>query len=540
MNQQITNNAEARDKAQAAVVDMPVESTSLVEYQSRGKVLVIGGDEAMEFAPRLREMKLSPEVLLTSSSVEPGEVVVPLGGRSIDIKGYLGDFKITLGEKGKPNYELLTPDLVLDLSEKPLLTVVLKPPGYITADSRDELNLMNAFNELSGLTGTFEKPRYFDYDASICAHGRSGQVGCTACIDACPAQAISSLVESIEVEPYLCQGGGVCATVCPTGAIRYAYPGAADLGERVRKLLNVYHEQGGLKPVVAFISEADYQQVGEWPAQYLTVVVEELASVGMELWLSALAYGAANVTLISAESLPAGVAENLQQQLKTAWCLLEGFQLPLRVLRHLSVDNFSQEDLALMPDFPLAEFAGKNDKRRILFMAIDHLAKAAKNLATRITLPDSAPFGRIQVDDEACTLCMACTSVCPSKAVHAGNGEPKLIFIEGNCVQCGLCESACPENAIQLQARYLTDPELRRRSVVIKEDSPFLCVSCGKPFATQSMISTITLKLAGHAMFQTDRALMRLKMCEDCRVVDAVQDKEAMSAGLGQNDSIRQ
>ena len=35
-------------------------------------------------------------------------------------------------------------------------------------------------------------------------------------------------------------------------------------------------------------------------------------------------------------------------------------------------------------------------------------------------------------------------------------------------------------------------------------------------------------------MFQSERAIRRLKMCEDCRVVDVVQDDMAMGQpGLG-------
>jgi hypothetical protein len=36
------------------------------------------------------------------------------------------------------------------------------------------------------------------------------------------------------------------------------------------------------------------------------------------------------------------------------------------------------------------------------------------------------------------------------------------------------------------------------------------------------------LKLQDHAMFQSERARNRLRMCENCRVIDVVQDSEAM------------
>ena len=128
---------------------------------------------------------------------------------------------------------------------------------------------------------------------------------------------------------------------------------------------------------------------------------------------------------------------------------------------------------------------------------------------------------------------MGCTSVCPAGALSAGDEIPRLVFHEANCVQCSICANSCPERAITLEARYLADPEKRRQPVTLYEESPFCCVQCGKPFATRRAIDNILDKLAGHAMFQTERAQRRLQMCEDCRVADAVQDADAMQAGLG-------
>jgi ferredoxin len=112
---------------------------------------------------------------------------------------------------------------------------------------------------------------------------------------------------------------------------------------------------------------------------------------------------------------------------------------------------------------------------------------------------------------------MGCVSVCPAGALADGSDTPKLDFIEWNCVQCGLCERACPENAITLEARLLVDSETRLMKRNLNEEEPFGCITCGKPFATKSMIDKISEKLASHRMFQGD-ALDRLKMCEDCRV----------------------
>src|SRR5690606_25945456 len=103
----------------------------------------------------------------------------------------------------------------------------LPPPGYRHlawgGPAGDEA--LDAFAEL---VGEFDKPRYFQIDADLCAHSASGNLGCTRCLEVCPADAISSRkgrVESrIEIDPYLCQGVGSCSSACPTGAIQFRLP----------------------------------------------------------------------------------------------------------------------------------------------------------------------------------------------------------------------------------------------------------------------------------------------------------------------------
>jgi ferredoxin len=98
--------------------------------------------------------------------------------------------------------------------------------------------------------------------------------------------------------------------------------------------------------------------------------------------------------------------------------------------------------------------------------------------------------------------------------------RPTLRFSEDACVQCGLCQATCPEKVIslrpQLDFRAATAP-----ARVLKEEEPFECISCGKPFGVKSTIERVAAKLEGkHWMFkgQADRLKM-LKMCEDCRVI---------------------
>jgi ferredoxin len=524
------HNASARATAQAAVESLAVKPTSRVEYRCSGRVAVIGGMEAIEFAPRLPS-SLQAQIILLQGTEEPGVPVIPVGGRTVSIQGYLGAYTITLGQHGKANYQQVDADLILDLSPIPLLSMPLTPPGYIHAAS-DEDNLLAAADQLTDLIGTFEKPRYFDYDASICAHGRAGQVACNRCIEACPAEAITALAESIEVNPYLCQGGGVCATVCPSGAIQYAYPRAEDLLEQIRILLRVYRENDGKDPIIAFFSEADGDITTSIADNVIPILVEELGSVGLEVWLSALAYGASAVLLVDGGAMQAGVSAEVEQQRITATEILASMGYPLSSIRIVRPESLNADLERTMTAIKPAAFSAMGSKRQTAFMAIDHLYAEAAQPKPLANLSVGAAFGMASVDEQRCTLCLSCAGICPGHALQTGDDVPQLQFIESNCLQCGLCTSTCPENAIWITPRLQFDREARNKARVLYEELPFCCVSCGKPFATQSMIRKMTGKLDGHWMFQDERAKRRLMMCDDCRVADIMQDQAAMAQGF--------
>jgi Fe-S-cluster-containing hydrogenase component 2 len=126
-------------------------------------------------------------------------------------------------------------------------------------------------------------------------------------------------------------------------------------------------------------------------------------------------------------------------------------------------------------------------------------------------------------------------SACPGKALQSGQDVPQVRFIESNCLQCGLCVQVCPEDAISIAPRLLLSRDERNSVRTLYEEPPFCCVSCGKPFATRSVIDNMMAKLEGHWMFTDERSRQRLKMCEDCRVVDVVQDQDIMDRDLKQD-----
>lgn len=523
----------------------------LVEYRSRGHLLIAGPAAKVIAGARRLAGALRCTLLIDDglpAGIETDTEQFWLAGRLAGIDGHLGAFRAEvqldgedgtcdLGERlGNAEPEF---DLVLDLGQSPLLTHAVLPPGYYAPG--DDVALERALNELPDMVGEFEKPRYFIYNAEICAHGDSGQVGCTRCLDACAAKAIHPANNHIEVDPYLCQGCGACATACPTGAISYNYPDRATLIDTLRARIATARESG--EPVsVIFHDRAEYAPPPA-PA-HAVLTIEDLGAVGMEAWLSALAFGAHRVLLIGAPTLPVDSRFELRRQMNYASAIVSALNLPSDCLQFIEAETPSDvtATLASTPypiDIKPAAFSGLADKREQMRFAIDHLYEATGRPVQQTVLPTGAPFGEITVDRDACTLCMSCVGVCPASALEAGNEQPLLKFIEANCVQCGLCEAACPEDAIDLSARLLFDHNATRQRRVLHEEQAFCCVACGKPFGTVKLINTMLDRLQGHWMFQNERARRRLQMCEDCRVKDVLTDEGAMQSVQDPADAMR-
>ncbi|NCA00331.1 MAG: 4Fe-4S dicluster domain-containing protein, partial [Betaproteobacteria bacterium] len=355
---------------------------------------------------------------------------------------------------------------------------------------------------------------------------------------------------------------GACTTVCPTGALTYAYPSAQEQGLKIKTLLSTYHAAGGKEAVLMLHSqEAGLQLVEELgraaqlklakglPSHVIPMSLWHTASLGLEVWLTAVAYGAHQVLVLCTNEEAPQYLEGLEAQMAVAQSLLTGlgyegvhFQM-VRAKNALDLDSSLQTHVAAKAQAKfkhpvphvLAKYAVAPEKRSTLELALDHLSEHAPTALqanhSAIALPAASPLGALKVNADTCTLCLSCVSACPASALQDNPDLPQLRFIEKNCVQCGLCATTCPEDAIELVPRFLRTPE-RKQAQVLNQSQPYGCVKCGKPFGTLKAIEAMLGKLAGHSMFQ-GAALERLKMCGDCRVIDIYSNSdEAKIANL--------
>jgi ferredoxin len=437
-------------------------------------------------------------------------------------------------------------DLVLDLRSGPAFLQHAPPQGYfhlpLAGAAAWGEAVLPTILKLRELVGEFEKPKFFTYKQNLCAHSRNETVGCNACVDICSAEAITSDRgrQQVKVNANLCVGCGACTTVCPTGAMSYAYPAAPTQGLKLRTLLSTYLQAGGTAPVLLLHSQergrALVEEVGRAaqlgvaqgvPANVIPVALWHAASLGLDVWLSAVAMGASQVTVLATAEEAPQYLDALREQMAVGEAILQGLGyegVHFTLLRANTLADLDQELQLLVRQRPVApatpaRFALAQEKRATLELALDHLVQQARVRPPVIDLPAAgAPFGTVEVDKDKCTLCLSCVSACPASALQDNPQLPQLRFVEKNCVQCGLCASTCPEDAIALKPRLLLSPE-RRDPRVLNESQPYACVRCGKPFGTFKAIEAMLGRLAGHSMFQ-GAALERLKMCGDCRVID--------------------
>lgn len=535
----------------------------LKSITSDGLCLVYGaGQQALEIA-KLLSARLSVTLMLSSSEdlVLPSAGEIPIYRGDIrTVEGSFGGFSITVD-----NYAPLMPSsrdhlkfimaregakstcsLILDLSGKtPLVTGHPHRDGYKRVDPGDPAAALRAAFEMSEMVGEFEKPLYVDYTADSCAHARSQITGCTKCLDVCPAGAITEAGDHVQVDAGICGGCGSCHAVCPTDALTYRYPRREDTIGHAQLMLRAYDEAGGKTPVLLLHDETFGTEMitaiarfgRGLPANMLPCSMHAVTSVGHTEMASLLASGARKIVVL-ANPVHAEELSGLETEATLANHILSaiGFGGEARVEIVTEVDPDAVE-AALWTETPRINlptdgFAALGSKRDIARMAFAKLHEHAPEKTDAIGLPQGAPYGRVAIDQAACTLCMACTSACPTGAMMDTPGEPKLRFTESACVQCGLCVNTCPEKALSLEPRLNFTPSAMQ-PVTLYEEIPFDCVVCGKPFATQSTIDRITSQLAGkHSMFADPSRARLIQMCEDCRVETMANSKDdPFSAG---------
>ncbi|SDX12302.1 4Fe-4S binding protein [Litoreibacter albidus] len=515
-----------------AALGQPLPKT--LDVVSDGVCLIVGGTEAsFEAAEKLSDI-LAVTVLVPSAEdvrvVSGYDICV---GRLHRTAGTLGQFHVSIdafqqvlpGGRGAATLTAARDgaqsdcDVILDLSgETPLFPAHEKRDGYLRADPASLTAVADVILEASQMLGTFEKPLHIRLETQLCAHSRAEQPACSNCLNVCPTGAILPAGEHVTIDPLVCAGCGACSAVCPSGAISYDAPPVDHVFRRISALASTYRKAGGQGGVLLVHDAHGAEMIrlaaryGDGlPAHVIPMEIDALAMFGHAEMLAALATGFTGVDVVLA---PQSDRDVLQAQAELAAAMGAADAVALLDIADpdaLSAHLFARDVAGAQVTNPILPLGSRRQIARLS-------AKALSPEAETLSLPDHAPYGAVLVDTDACTLCLACVSLCPSGALVDNPDMPQLRFQEDACLQCGLCSNVCPEDAITLQPQMnLTDAALSQE--VLNEEEPFACVECGSLFGVKSTVEKIMEKLAGnHAMFANSATSRMIQMCDNCRV----------------------
>ena len=544
-------------KMAALIADELLEKapTKTIDVESSGTCLIVGETEAALKAAEALKSFLSVTVLLT-----PGADVSYLISRDFDLvygeivsaSGALGGFEVEInnfqariaGGRGAPQFEPARDgarsncDIILDISDSPpMFSAHEKREGYLRAEPGNGEAISSLVMEASHMVGTFEQPLYVKLDQQLCAHSRAKRTGCTRCLDLCPTGAILPAGDHVSVDPMSCAGCGLCSAVCPSGAISYDAPPVEAVFKRIETLASTWRGLSTEAPRLLVHDGKFGRELIQMNARFgrgltsdvIPMEVHALAAFGHAEILTALATGFSEVFLLLS---PTTDRSGLELQLALVDAIAgEGKATALDLSDPDQLSEALYRDAAASVTNPILPLGSRRQVTRLA-------AKALNEPESVLALPEGSPYGAVEVDTSACTLCLSCVSLCPSGALVENPDKPELRFQEEACLQCGVCKSACPESAITLDPRLNLSDEAIGQST-LHEEEPFACIECGKLFGVRSTIMKITEKLAGkNPMFSNPQALKMIQMCDTCRV-GAVYHSENNPMAAGERPRVR-
>jgi ferredoxin len=549
-------NAGPKMAALLAAANESLTDAPVVSLESHGVILIYGrGEEAVEAGDLLKDHLDVTVLIRPPAAIAPRAVSdFPVVMGSIRIAtGNLGAFDVTIDGFAEPapsSRSVLSfgpsrdgarsrSDIILDLSgERMLFSAGDLRDGYLRASPDNPTAMLKAILKARDLVGAFEKPRYVAFTPQLCAHSRSGIVGCTRCLEVCPAGAIVPTGDHVAVDAKICAGCGQCAAACPTGAASYALPPSDVLMRKLRTMLNAYRAAGGESAVLlihddehgAALIDALARFGDGLPAHMLPLAVNEVTQIGLEAIAAAFAYGVSAIRLLL-RARPRHDVAGLSKTIEFADAILVGLGFGAGKIATIETDDPDALGAALRAMASThgtprpADFIPMGGRPELLRFALQQLRLAAPKPIDVVPLPEHAPFGSVAVDIGGCTLCLSCVSACPTGALRDDPDRPALRFVEQACVQCGLCKATCPEKVITLHPQFdFRDSAAAAR--LLKEEEPFCCIRCGVPFGVKSTIERVTARLerTNWMYHGSPSRLDLIKMCEKCRLTFVLEE----------------
>jgi ferredoxin len=348
---------------------------------------------------------------------------------------------------------------------------------------------------------------------------------CRHCSDACAYSAITHDGPTASVDSTKCVHCGACAAVCPTGALQS--PIFSD--DEYRAFLREFalRSAGFSKPLAVFtcdsgISMLEAEAKSGMGLQEGMVAVRSpcAAALGWPHYLWAASAGVPVLCVCPSEELTRHPeVAGSEERARAAAATLRGSYKTLVGHR------------TLRPSEKMSEACDEASRRAIRRANVSLTPSGSRTDAIlavplsvvsdeEVRLPGLNTFD-VLVDDK-CTLCGACSQVCPVKAFRITNrdGNMELRFHPGQCTGCGICVEECPEEAMRA-SRAFSSVWLDPKGFAVKALGRVeLCKKCGRPIGSRASLKKLhdSLNMGGQPALAES-----VYLCQDCKGGPAAQ-----------------
>ena len=298
--------------------------------------------------------------------------------------------------------------------------------------------------------------------AKRCVRARHIASTCTACVDACPVDAMRLIDKHVKLHVPNCTLCGACAAVCPVDALYVAKPG----GDALDKAFAEAKQSGTLAVRCEMAAREEAPQSGA------SLRVPCLSGLDFSRLADAAAGGMTALTLTAGDCARCPranpkepVAEtdgNLQGFFESA-----GAKTTVTLKRAPRTVDMSRRRLfggflrksgadaqaAPAPDSAFARIADEPEKR--LPDSRRRFIDAMKTFAAGSPDAPAAADGLLVTvtgKADACSMCGICEMVCPTEAIKTVREVEgfRVSCVRAHCVGCGLCADICFPHALSL------------------------------------------------------------------------------------------
>lgn len=416
-----------------------------------------------------------------------------------NISGHIGNLQVTVNDEDE--------DIVLNVSQ--IVWFNAKEEGLKQSGTFDpnKSSIDEIIETLKANINSYSYKKFTTYDKTICQYDGRREVICSKCEEVCPTVAITKddKTKTLTFSQIDCHGCGGCISVCPSGALDYAPSNKEALFEMSKFYKNTH-------PLV-IPSKMNMQDLEiSLKENILPFAIEGEKFLDETAFLTLLQMSGSQVIFYS-DFLSKGtndairIVNDIYQKRyeKNAILVAMNKEELENAIKEVSFVentyfNFNQETL----------------KKREIFSHRLQKIVGNDNLGEVIT-GEHIHYGKVQVNQDTCTLCLVCVGACNVGALIADAKDNTLRLNPSICTSCGYCEISCPEKDCLTIKRDVIELEPNWfKENILAQDKLFACVECGKEFATVKSIEKIASIMA--PIFSSDPVKERsLYCCADCK-----------------------